>query len=617
MHSHRSRLPLLFAGAGLAAAAAFVVTCCWSGGLAVPLPAVVDAPALATPAADLVARGTGDQRSDAQGLHGALGAPAGSTFRYRLVDRSDFTFVSPEAGTHPGGRLHLECEVTTTVLDRRGDETLLREQFAALRFFGSDGREVAGDPVQQQLAAAAVAPVLVRLEATGKVLGYGFADGLDGDQRNFLRGVLGVLHFPAPIDGVAVWSITDSDTTGDYTARCELLPSADAEQRHVRRTRERYQHVAGHDEPPLHELRGRGEAVFSLRQGWIVSTSLDEGMSLQLPLLDLRVDSQRKADAVLVEAGHVRLEPAPAADWERATAPATGAGERIGGFAATNQREAWRQRLAGVTLDQLLRELQDLLAQADTDREVLDGAFQRLQWFVRLDETAAAEIGQRIVLRELHGDAAGVALSSLGAAGTDAAQAVLVQVRADRSLAAEVRQAATISALQLETPSPALVDGLLRDAQEPVEASGSAMLVLGALAPRQGAPLADGRSALESLLALEPAAAARGELATWLLAVGNAAPPQTVAIVRRHVDHSDPAVRAAACVALRRIADPIVVGLLVEHGLADAAADVRLEALLVLGRRREPAARAALQQIAQTDPDEQLRRRAQDLLQNG
>jgi HEAT repeat protein len=143
------------------------------------------------------------------------------------------------------------------------------------------------------------------------------------------------------------------------------------------------------------------------------------------------------------------------------------------------------------------------------------------------------------------------------------------------------------------------------------------MLVLGALSSRHQQPLASGRTPIQELLAMEADAAARGDLSTWLLAVGNAAPAETLAIARRYLGHADPAVRGASCVALRRVTDAAVVPLLVDLGLADAVATVRREALLVLGRRSEPAARAAIERIAQADPDEELRHKANELLRAG
>jgi hypothetical protein len=612
-----NRLPLLLAGAGIAVLGGLLWAFTWSAADAVPLalPAA-EGHAAAGHAAPSAAADGGDERHELTPRLGCLGAPAGSTFRYRITDRSDFTVLSAEAGSHPGGRLHAEGFVTTTVLDRRDGEVLVQQQIDGLQFFGADGRPIGDDPVAECLGAAAATPVLVRLDARGKVLGFAFDGALDGDQRNFLRGTLGVLLFQAPAADARPWNVTDSDTTGDYEARYEVLAAAAADELCVRRTRRRYTMVAGHAEPPVHELRGTGEATFSLRLGWLGAARLDEGMTIALPMLDLQAVTERRATVQLLANGHVVLPTDFAADWARATAPATGAGETTGRFAADSERRAWQQRLDGVTLDQLLAELMQLLGRPDVDAEAVDQTFQKLQWLARLDRDVVDSIGERIGTRQLQGELAGVALSSLGAAGTDAAQSVLAAVRSDRSLAADVRQAATISALQLDHPSAELTAGLVRDASSDGDGRGNAMLVLGALAPRSRGALADGRSAIDTLLAMEDDAAARGDLSTWLLAVGNAAPPQTVQIVQRHLGNQDPSVRASACVALRRVADPVVVTILVERGLGDAVAIVRREAMGVLGSRSEAAARAALQDAATNDADEELRHKARTLLQS-
>jgi HEAT repeat protein len=144
--------------------------------------------------------------------------------------------------------------------------------------------------------------------------------------------------------------------------------------------------------------------------------------------------------------------------------------------------------------------------------------------------------------------------------------------------------------------------------------SGS-LLVAGALAGRAQQPLADGRTPLQALLALEADAEARGELDTWLLAVANTGSPAALPIAQRLLGHASSAVRGAACVALRGQPDPAALRALLERGLQDIDPMVRQEAVLALSRRSEPAAREAVQLAASTDPDEAVRGRATRALQ--
>jgi hypothetical protein len=613
--SHSTSTPRLVRLALCATAAGLLGTVAWllsSQDAPLPVALAVRATVAAAPDGSAVL-GNAGERASAEAALGWLDAPVGSRFRYRVTDRSDYTIKNPEVGAQPAGSLNIACFVQTTVLARRPGEALVEEQIEALQFLGADGRALTDDVIQASFQTAAAAPFRCRLDAHGAVLGYGFAAELDGDQRNFLRGILATLTFQAPQEQVT-WTCDEADTTGEYEARYDVLPASGGETITVHRTRLQYRAIAGQQEVARHELRGVGEATFSSRIGWLQGTRIDEGMTMALPLLDLQTVVQRRAAAELVAADHVEVT-VDAGDWLRANAPATGKDEQVGQFAAASERRHWEQLLRGVTVEQVLAELQVLIAKQPVDEEALNGAFLKLQWLVKLDDKAATAIGERLAMRELAGDLAGAALSSLGAAATPAAQAVLCSVRSDRTLDATIRQHATIATLQLATPSANLVEGLVRDAAADFDGRGNAMLVLGALARRSG-QLADGRTPTQALLAMEADAEARSDLPTWLLAVGNAAPPETMAIVLRRLDHQDPAVRAAALVALRRLDTNDAVSVLIERGIGDPVASVRREAVLELGRREAAAGWAAITRVAQGDLDEELRNKASEMLRS-
>lgn len=545
---------------------------------------------------------------------GCWTAAPGSHFTFRLVDHVEISLHSPEGGAQQGGVLHAECTVQTLVLDRRAGETLVQQQVEDLRFLAADGREIADDPTCRSFAAAVVAPVLVRIDEVGGIVGYGFAEGLDGDQRNFLRGTLALFAFEAPAAGVDRWTSATCDTTGDYTARYERLGAAEPARLGVRRTRERYTKVIGQPEVPQHELGGSAEAHFATDRGWLEQVRLDERMTMALSLLDLRAITARRASVDFVQASRRSLPAEVAALWTRTTAPATGADELLGIRAADNERRAWQERLRGVTLEQLLAEVESLFAVATVDAEALDGRFQQLQWLLKLEPRAIAALAEQLTTKQLGEATARVALGALGAAGTAEAQEALATVRSDLGLGVELRQAATVACLQLGTPSPAILTGLLQEARNGAELRGTSLLVFGALSPRADGVDADGRTPLQSLLAMEGEATARGELDTWMLAVANADAPATEGIAQRLLGHATAAVRAAACVALGRVPTATALQALLVQGLGDAEPHVRHEAVLALSRRAEPAARTAVQSVAQNDVDQGVRERAQRLL---
>lgn len=556
--------------------------------------------------------GSDAPRHAADGVERQLGwtAAPGSVFTFELDDRLEVLVHSAEAGAQPGAVLHTRGTVQTRVLDRRGDETLVEHRLE-VQLLGADERPLPAEADAAGLLMGAAEPVLVRFGDDGRPRGYGFADTLDGDQRNFVRGLVGLFAVAAPRLEEATWTGPGQDTTGEFVAVHEQR--ADGDDRIVKRTRQHYTRVVGQDTLPEHTLEGAVQAHFAAELGWLRSLQGDERMRMALPLLDLHTLVQRHTRLDCTAHG---IEAAPvdvASAWARTTASVDGAGEVRGARAAEDERRRWQQRLQGTTLSALLQDLQALLAAAEVDNEAVDARFQDLQWLLRLDDRATAALAEALASHQVADAAARVALGALGAAGTDAAQQQLIVLRADAGLGDELRHCATVSCLQLARPSATLRADLLRDARGDSAQAESSLLVLGALATR-GTP-ADGEpSSLQALLAMEGEAAARGQLPTWLLAVANTRADVVEAIALRHLGHADAQVRAAACVGLGRVPGDAALRALLDTGLADQASAVRHEAVMALSHRPEPAARTAMQRVAAEDVDQSVRERAQRLL---
>ncbi len=604
-----------FAGIGMVAIASLCLLLVTGNAAPAALTSGATASPAQPPAATLPTASGRTERAAAAAQLGCWDAPVGSELRFRLVDHIDVTLRSAEGGTQPGGSLHAEAEVVTTVLARRVDEALVRHQLSGLRCLGSDGRELPVDAIQTRWLAAAATPVHARIARDGQLRGYLFADGLDGDQRNFLRGMLGLFACEAPASDASTWTSTGEDTTGAFTARYAVLAADSAEELVVTRTRDHYTRMVGHAAVPEHTLRGAMTVHFALPIGWLASLQLDEGMTMALGMLDLQAITARKASLQLLAATTIDVRDDVAALWAAADAPVSSVGEVLGGQAAASERQQWQQRLHGISTDQLLAELQRLLAVQPADAKAVDDAFQQLQWLVKLDDQVAAELEQHVANARVGGDAMRAAVSAFGAAGTDRAQQALANLCFDQNQPAAVREAASLSSLQLQKPSAALVDGMFTAASTDSPQRTGSLLVAGALAGRAEQPLADGRTPLQALLAMEGDAEARGELGTWLLAVANTGAPAALPIAQRLLGHALAAVRGAACVALRGQPEPAALQALIERGLCDSDAMVRQEAVLALSHRSEPAARTALQMTASQDPDEAVRGRATRALQ--
>jgi hypothetical protein len=533
---------------------------------------------------------------------GCWGACPGTRVRHHFAGRFDYTLQNREAARHQAGGMQVEATQTTLVLARRDGEILTQVTFGDLAIAAADGQKLDRDPLALRFAAAAATPVVARLGADGHLLGYRFAAALDGEQRNFLRGILTPFAFTVPTTLRPSWDAIEADTTGTYEAHYEQ--QADDEQVNVQRTRVRYTAMAGNGAAENHQLRGRAAAQFAMDIAWLATATIDESLATDLPLPGMRVEYTCRAELTLLAAELAALPAGVTELWNGGWEPASGKDEVLPDHATDAAQRDWEQQLDGVDLDQVLAGLAALTAAEKLDTNALDHAFQQLQWLVKLRPGAAATIAERVLDGQLTGDAARVALSSLAAAGTDQAQQVLAAIRANPAASAEVHDAATICLIQLARPSSDIVAGL---ATEAAATGQNAMLVLGALAPRAQGTLGDGRTAMMTLAGMEHDAADRGDVANWLRAMGNAGTAETMAAASRYLDNPAADVRAAAAAALRRVADPEAATALAGLATGDEDADVRRQAVEALGQRGEPAARESLRTCALTDVDASVR----------
>jgi len=609
MHSSRLRPRLALAAAASVAAAAGAVLLSTGPATRGELAATTADPRPSAATGGSVV----DHRATARSRQDGDGAVPGTRLHYQLDDRTEIA-TTGEAAPARLARVHTSVEVDVTVLDRRAGEVLLRAQLDPPTFRDGDERLVApGDRQRDRYVAAAATAVTMRTSTSGQLLGFGFAPELDGEQRNFLRGLLGTFAFQLR-DGVASWEASEADTTGEYLARYVAVPAVAGEARTFRRTKLRYTAMAGGVTP--HRLDGSAEARFGRDAGWPASVHANETTVTDLPVAEVHLSVHRTFTLSLSNVTAVPVSGDLEAIWAATVDPVAGHHEGAADGAARAEAEAsaWRERLLGVGAAQLLAELRAIQAARPIDGAALALAFERLTWFGRLDASAARALAGLVVAGQVDDDLIGAVLGALAAAGTEAAQEALLQVRSEVRLSLAVRDTAQAAMLDLAQPVPAVLEALTADIAGSGDLRLGAALVLGALAPRCREPLCDGRPALATFLALEPEMQRRGELATWMLALGNTRSDAIFGAARRHADSPDAAIRAAVCTALGKVTSPAATDLLIERGRHDLEPGVRAEAISRLGKSGEPRAAAAVRQAARADAHADVRRAAVEML---
>ena len=536
------------------------------------------------------------------------GAPAGSRFAYALEGATSYSMQSPNAERSAATEVRFVGKLRLDVVARRDREVLCAVLLEGLRLDVGHGVDVGSS---KELAAhqdAARTPFVVRMSDAGTLLGYRFADKLDGQQRNFVRGIFGAFAFTVPQPLAKTWKAEEDDASGRFEARYSLLRD-EGDRVAVRRQKTRYVTLsASLGQAAKHSVAGTAQAEFSREAAWLTSARVDERISLDTSVMELSVTMRMRATLRLLTSE--RAVETPRVAWDGDWRAAAGHAEDLGSNAAAEQ-ERLRREMKNVRLIDVIAELR---ATAGSDQSYEQ--WRQLGKLLQARPELLEEVERMLVVGQINGDLAALTITAAGTTTHVAAQDFLMRARANAHLDPDLRSAATHAMFQIAVPSPALLAGLANDLERAprwARTEQEALLALAALAPRAKQALADGRTGVDALLALEKRAARLDALPTWLDALGNAASPRVVAVAERFLDHSAARVREAAVSALRGVESAKALEVLLS-ATSDSDASVRTRAVEILARRNGSRVTTTLERIAASDSDESLRRLAKDLL---
>jgi len=545
---------------------------------------------------------------------GFYAAPCGSRLVYEVKADTAFSMRLDKPGaTGQQTRIGLRGQLIVHVLDRKDGEILTRCQMSDVRLRLPGGTHKNMPTEARRLVHAAESATLMRLGDDGTIRGYRFAPGLNGDDRNFLRGMFSAFSFPVAANAKRKWEATEPDATGMFLAQYVRGDASADDIVTVHRQKIRYTLMSAKlNEVPKHSVNGTAIGKLSVELGWLRDARVDERLFMQISMLGICVDVRVSGTLKFSEL----TQAAPQVDrdvWDDAWAPASGHGEQVGDQHKAAQRRRLAEMLEGVDLTSMLRELSGLLATGKEDSPELYEAWDKLQKLIALRPEVANEIHELLLAGAVQGLLGNMLLTAVGAAGHDTAQDVLMAVRTNSRFNAATRQVATIAMTQLAKPRKDVLVGLvseLRPEGQFENHDASALMLLGTLASRNGEVLENGQTALDSLVQLEARVARAKKSDIWLDALGNAGTPAIVPHVLRHLDHEDIPVRESAVHALREIDTPRAIEALLRKSRDDASEIVRARAVAVLARRGAAAARNRVRQAALEDSSRSVRRAA-------
>ncbi len=543
---------------------------------------------------------------------GVYHARVGSRFVFDLDYVAEFDLAIEQDGmAHSTGdhRMHAHGDLEWTIAARRPDEILALVRLRDLKLDSADAP--ASKAAAAEVAAECQIPLFVKMTNEGQLLGYAFDERQGFEARAMLRGLLGPLAFVVPFDAANTWDVESDDQVGTFAAHYRRMSAKHDGGMELRRTKTRYLTMVGFDEGVgKHQINGLTSARIDEELGWLRHAAVDERLEMALPIGSGSARSRVKIKLNLTKADSV-AEVCEADPWSRTFMPVSGV--HVDDAHQAMETARWQELLEGVTLQDLLIELEGLLAAGkESSRETML-AWTKLAWLVILDKKVAAELREAILTNAVSEKVATMCLSALGKAGTPAAQAALVGVLDSAGLSSAVRSSAAIGMYGLQKPGKEVFAALSRQVGDMTaldEVRGSSLLAFGVLAGRSNEPLASGQTPIQHLLAMETKADRAAASAGWLDALGNSSDPRTLDRVVAHLGHKDPRVRQSAVEALRGHDDPRAASAIERLAMRDQDINVRVRAVQVLGMRNDRHAAITLARLARQDKSPVMRRAA-------
>lgn len=491
------------------------------------------------------------------------------------------------AGLALSGSLELRCYA-----ELPGGGYLLGERYALTA--SSDHAE---------LARAASAELLVEVDLQGNLRRLALPE-TSADARNLLRTLVVARHVVLPREVGPRWQALGEDTTGRFVAeyRCE---GAEVFRARVYDSLQAGPSAAGAT------ISIRGELSGQLRAEGLPHTwGGEELVSVGAPQLEGAVAEalavRSRYAFALVDSGRFAAPAAELARAEGDLGPAAWGAELAGEL--SGQRHRAPLRPVEVVLDELAR------LSASGDSEAFSGSapalFVELRERFQRDPAAIARAGLLARQRGTDLRLRATVIDAIGSAGTAPAQRELLTLRGE--VEDELLSSVYLGLAETPQPLPETLKVLEEEGRAAGVARDHARRAMGWLATRVESPQLKGALAAELEGSLGQDAASDQVL---LEALGNAGQARSLAALESYLEAEEPATRAQAAAALRKLEAPQAETLLRGAAQGDPSPQVRREAVRALAAR--PPTKSSLDALAgalRQDADVRVRLEALDAL---
>lgn len=533
---------------------------------------------------------------------GFYSLPEGRSFELHFTSSSAADVR--QAGASSGAQVEIELEGTMSVLVLQATESelVLRSGLHLIRVRASTSAGQAPADYQEALGEEFARPALVRMDRSGRILGYAFDTAARSETRNLVRTLWCAVRFAIDQDQ-GKWLVDEADSSGPCLIEYEWTDAANARatERRIVKTKLAYPGLAS--APRITTSRGEGRMSLDLR--WPLEGRYAERVELPLDDAGTSVRVETELSFALQRSGLVERVSLPRVDpllaWESA---AGGAEEtRSPGLPSNLALAAETTSLEGI-----LSTIEAQLAADLLESSELHDSQRILAELIRRDAQNLERL--HALLPGLSLETSMVVLAAVGLAQTTEAQAYLAGILSDGDESEDLRLFANLAAHQIERPSHELLEALssvILGPETPRNVHSSALLALGTLASR--AVLEQGELALSLLLEHPGLEAGSDDLVIWLEALGNSGSARILQAVVEHLGHRDERVRVSAVSALRFLEPGESTALLIA-ALLDSSVRVRTTAAEELAAQSSPEAGRAVERFLAAESSVPARKRA-------
>ena len=482
-------------------------------------------------------------------------------------------------------RVHLLGQLDTLALQTPGNEAVVGMRLSSVEL-------KINDTVDADTNRALGTPFRVRFAANGMPLAFEFPAGVDQQNRSILENL--VRTFQVSLDIVDNWVVNESNGSGTYEAAYQRTGPMQ-----FAKSKRKFNTIA---DGMISWSEVSSTETFSIAAGrnWIAEMNVQE---------TLRSDGQTGPEIRVNNHATLKLQPGA----QLAMSPELWRFDAVAAAAAASGTT--RRPVPNISTGEARRRILATVPELDAARQGRLGLIHRLRDLLRVDDSLPAVILDVLKTQELDDRTRADLYLVLEQAGTESAQAALVEVITDDSWSLKDGMRAIVAMGGVKQPTTESITALWDTAQsgsggERQRMASSATFALGSIGNTMNK--ADNPEYASLRSGLLSNALGGGDLfqrSVYITALGNTHDPTLASEVVILLDDAEPSIRRAAALSLGSLGTDQVADRLVSHYGAEDNVYVRGAIAESLQSWSNPsdAAMAMFRQTARTEADESTR----------